>query len=46
MLKHGGDIEAHSNGRDKGSIFIFTLPKETLTHAPAESFGINIPKTT
>jgi signal transduction histidine kinase len=46
MLKHGGDIEAHSNGRDKGSIFIFTLPKETLTYAPAESFGINIPKTT
>jgi signal transduction histidine kinase len=46
MLKHGGDIEAHSDGRDQGSIFIFTLPKETLTHAPAESFGINIPQAT
>jgi signal transduction histidine kinase len=45
MLKHGGNIEAHSNGRDQGSIFIFTLPKDTLTHAPAESFGINIPQT-
>jgi signal transduction histidine kinase len=45
MLKHGGDIEAHSDGRDQGSIFIFTLPKDTLTHAPAESFGINIPHT-
>ena len=46
MLKHGGDIEAHSDGRDQGSIFIFTLPKDVLTHAPAESFGINIPQTT
>jgi signal transduction histidine kinase len=45
MLKHGGSVEAHSAGRDKGSIFVFSLPKDTLTHAPAESFGINITQT-
>jgi signal transduction histidine kinase len=45
MVKHGGDIEAHSDGKDKGSIFILTLPKDTLTHAPVESFGINISQT-
>lgn len=42
MTKHGGDITAHSEGRDQGSTFSLLLPKDTLTSAPPDSFGINI----
>jgi signal transduction histidine kinase len=42
MLKHGGDIIAHSGGRNKGSIFTLSIPKNTRKYAPSDSFGVNI----
>lgn len=42
MIKHGGDVVAHSEGRNKGSVFTLTIPKNTKKYAPSDSFGVNI----
>lgn len=44
MIKHGGDVVANSEGRNKGSIFTLTIPKDTRKYAPSDSFGINVNK--